>query len=47
MAGSWSDADASGVELTDRGLGRVRLERRGLDGFAMDLAASRAGRQSG
>jgi hypothetical protein len=31
------------VELADRGLGRVRLERRGLDGFGMDLAASRVG----
>jgi hypothetical protein len=43
LAQTWSDADPSGMELADRGLGRVRLERRGLDGFGMDLAASRAG----
>jgi hypothetical protein len=42
-AQTWSDEDPAGVELADRGLGRVRLERRGLDGFGMDLAASRAG----
>jgi hypothetical protein len=39
----WVRTDASGVELTDRGLGRVRLERRGLDGLGMDPAASRVG----
>ncbi|CAN5636639.1 hypothetical protein BH23GEM3_BH23GEM3_02720 [soil metagenome] len=43
LARSWSDEDPSGMELADRGLGRVRLERRGLDGFGMDLAASRVG----
>ncbi|MBA4159229.1 MAG: carbohydrate binding family 9 domain-containing protein [Gemmatimonadetes bacterium] len=43
LAQTWSDQDPSGVELADRGLGRVRLERRGLDGFGMDLAASRVG----
>jgi hypothetical protein len=43
LATTWSDEDPSGVELADRGLGRVRLERRGLDGFGMDLAASRVG----
>jgi hypothetical protein len=43
LAQTWSDRDPSGVELADRGLGRVRLERRGLDGFGMDLAASRVG----
>ncbi|MGI9182129.1 MAG: DUF5916 domain-containing protein [Longimicrobiaceae bacterium] len=43
LAQTWSDEDPSGVELADRGLGRVRLERRGLDGFGMDLAASRVG----
>jgi hypothetical protein len=43
LARTWSDQDPSGVELADRGLGRVRLERRGLDGFGMDLAASRVG----
>jgi hypothetical protein len=43
LAQTWSDADPSGVELTDRGLARVRLERRGLDGFGMDVAASRVG----
>jgi uncharacterized protein YlzI (FlbEa/FlbD family) len=42
-AQTWSDEDPSGVELADRALGRVRLERRGLDGFGMDLAASRVG----
>jgi hypothetical protein len=31
------------VELADRTLARIRLERRGLDGFGMDLAASRVG----
>jgi hypothetical protein len=43
LAGTWSDQDPSGVDLADRALGRVRLERRGLDGFGMDLAASRVG----
>jgi hypothetical protein len=43
LAQTWSDEDPSGVELADRGLGRVRLERRGLDGLGMDLAASRVG----
>jgi hypothetical protein len=43
VAQTWSDDDASDVDLSDRGLGRVRLERRGLDGFGMDLAASRVG----
>jgi hypothetical protein len=43
LAHTWSDQDPSDVELVDRGLGRVRLERRGLDGFGMDLAASRVG----
>jgi hypothetical protein len=42
-AQTWSDEDPSGVELADRALGRVRLERRGLDGFGLDLAASRVG----
>jgi uncharacterized protein YlzI (FlbEa/FlbD family) len=43
LAQTWSDQDPSGVELSDRGLGRVRVERRGLDGFGMDLAAARVG----
>jgi hypothetical protein len=43
LAHTWSDQDPSDVEVTDRALGRVRLERRGLDGFGMDLAASRVG----
>jgi hypothetical protein len=43
LAHTWSDEDPSGVELADRVLGRVRLERRGLDGFGMDVAASRVG----
>jgi hypothetical protein len=43
LAHTWSDEDPSGVELADRAMGRVRLERRGLDGFGMDLAASRVG----
>jgi hypothetical protein len=43
LAHTWSDEDPSDMELADRGLGRVRLERRGLDGFGMDLAASRVG----
>jgi hypothetical protein len=43
LAQTWSDEDPSGMELADRGLGRIRLERRGLDGFGMDLAASRVG----
>jgi hypothetical protein len=43
VAQTWSDTDPSDIELADRALGRVRLERRGLDGFGMDLAASRVG----
>jgi hypothetical protein len=43
LAQTWSDDDPAGVELADRGLGRVRLERRGLDGFGVDLTASRVG----
>jgi hypothetical protein len=43
VAQTWSDTDPSEMELADRALGRVRLERRGLDGFGMDLAASRVG----
>jgi hypothetical protein len=43
LAQTWSDEDPSGVELTDRALGRVRLERRGLDGYGMNLTASRVG----
>jgi hypothetical protein len=43
LAQTWSDQDPEDIELADRGLGRVRLERRGLDGFGMDLAASRVG----
>jgi hypothetical protein len=43
LAHTWSDEDPSETGLEDRGLGRVRLERRGLDGFGMDLAASRVG----
>jgi hypothetical protein len=43
LAQTWSDQDSTGVELAERGLGRVRFERRGLDGFGMDLAASRVG----
>jgi hypothetical protein len=42
-AQTWSDEDPTGVELADRALGRIRIERRGLDGFGMDLAASRVG----
>jgi hypothetical protein len=43
LARTWSDQDSSDIELFDRGLGRVRFERRGLDGFGMDMAASRVG----
>jgi hypothetical protein len=43
LAQTWSDEDPSGLDLADRGLGRVRLERRGLEGFGMDLAATRVG----
>jgi hypothetical protein len=43
LAHTWSDEDPSDMGMADRGLGRVRLERRGLDGFRMDLAASRVG----
>jgi hypothetical protein len=43
VAQTWSDTDPADMELADRALGRVRLERRGLDGFGMDLAASRVG----
>jgi len=42
-AQTWSDHDPEGLGLTDRGLGRVRLERRGLDGASMDMALSRVG----
>jgi len=42
-AHSWSDEDPSGLELADRGLARIRVERRGLDGFGMDVAVARAG----
>jgi hypothetical protein len=43
VAQTWSDTDSSEVDLADRALGRVRLERRGLDGFGMDVAAARVG----
>jgi hypothetical protein len=43
LAHTWSDEDPSDLEPADRGLGRVRLERRGLDGLGVDLAASRVG----
>jgi hypothetical protein len=42
-AQTWSDHDPEGLGLTDRGLGRVRLERRGLDGASLDMALSRVG----
>lgn len=42
-AQTWSDEDPSGVGVTDRGLARLRFERRGLDGLGIDVAASRVG----
>jgi hypothetical protein len=42
-AQTWSDDDPDGVGPTDRGLGRVRFERRGLDGASLDMALSRVG----
>lgn len=42
-AQTWADEDPSGIGVTDRGLARVRFERRGLDGFGVDVAASRVG----
>jgi hypothetical protein len=42
LAHTWSDEDAS-LDPAERGLGRIRFERRGLDGLAVDAGASRVG----
>ncbi len=42
-ARTWSDDDPGGLGLTDHGLGRLRFERRGLDGGSLDVAVSRVG----
>jgi len=42
-AQTYADLDPAGTGPLERGLGRVQLERRGLDGLGFSLAASRAG----
>jgi hypothetical protein len=43
LAQVWADEHPADVDMGDRGLARIRLERRGLDGLGMDLGASRVG----